>query len=226
MNTTRSSSKITGVQFTPGVLTGRARVAGRLFAVVLLLLFAGCESLRKPYPDKQHFTVTVDLPEARAQRPIDAPLRVRRLHIVAPFNRQALVWRVGPDQYDPSFYKVFAAAPDQLLTAQAARYVGTAGPFRTVIDSGSLLHAPYALEGRVLALYGDRTGATPTAVIEAAFLLLDESTGGGEVIHQGIYRAVVELPDDSATALVAGYGAAWGDILAQLTEALDETHRD
>ncbi len=226
MNTTRLASTIAGMPSKLGGLKGQARVACRLVMVGLLLVFAGCESLRKPYPDKAQYTVAVTPPERRAQRPIDAPLRVRRLHIVAPFDRQALVWRVGPDQYAPSFYEVFAAAPDQLLTAQAARYLDAAGPFQTVIDSGSLLHAPYALEGRVIALHGDRTGTTPAAVVEAAFLLIDESTGDGEVMHQGTYRAEVALPDDSAAALVAGYGEAWGRVLMKLTRDLNGIKTD
>lgn len=111
---------------------------GRYCVLIAALATASaCVSLEQPYLEKKAYAIEVTPPEAEGDKPIDSPLRVRRVKVAKPFADHRLIVRRADGTFEPDFYKVYVTSPGDLLTTQARRFLEQAGPYTAVLDSGT-----------------------------------------------------------------------------------------
>jgi len=190
-----------------------------LRAVVLASAAAGlgaCVSLEQPYVEKKSYVIEADVPAEQAEATSEHALRIRRFRVAKPYDEHSLTWREADGTITSDFYHVFAVPPGAMLANQARRYLRVAGPYAAVVDASSAASTPHVLEARITRLVGQRSASGQQhAVIEADFLLLDESGIDAVVLMLKTYTATVTLADGEPATLVHGLGEAWTQVLAQ-----------
>jgi uncharacterized lipoprotein YmbA len=174
--------------------------------------------MSQPFPDKDFFALEPGRPQSPAAQPIAEVLRVRGLRVSEPFDGVMFVYKTGPAKYKTDYYNGFIASPEQLLSSELVRWLSESHAFIAVLDSAGEGNSRYLLDGVVTELYGDYTNpVSPKAVMAAKFLLLDDSGASTLVISQKTYRKEAPLEAKTPTALAAGLGAAFRQILIDLT---------
>ena len=190
--------------------------------LVVAAISAGC-SLKKQSPSKLHYLVEAKRPGEPNRAAAQATLRVRTLHIAAPFEGRGFVYRNSDQKYETDFYHEFLVAPQAMLTEQVRQWLGASGLFRAVLDPASKLESTCSLEANVTALYGDfRDPAKPKAVLEIHFVLLREQGSSSQIALQKYYRQEAQSDERSADALAKAWGAALSKILAELERDLGD----
>jgi uncharacterized lipoprotein YmbA len=186
---------------------------GVLFATALT---SGC-SLKKQYPAKHSFLIETRRPGDRRVSTAAAVLQVRSLQVASPFDSKGFVYRNTGLGYQPDFYNEFLVTPRALLTQQVRQWLGVSGLFRFVLDPSSKAEQTHSLEGNVAALYGDfRDAASPKAVLEAEFFLINEQTASPQIAFHQSYRQEVTLENRAPETLARGWSQAAEKILAEL----------
>lgn len=189
-----------------------------------VLVFGGCVSLSKSYPEKRYFAL-----EAVRQGQTFASVRgtilqIRKLRASPAFEGKELVYRTTDARYEGDFYNEWFVPPNAMLTQQVMNWLTTAGLFQYVMDSSGPLPATYILEGTVTALYGDYRATPAKAVLGLQFFLLHEpSSLHAEIMWHREYRKEVDVTERSPEALVNGWNAALQLILTDLDVDLERT---
>jgi ABC-type uncharacterized transport system auxiliary subunit len=191
------------------------RVTPILFAAALSAALAACSFTRPPVE-----RATYDLAPARAA-PAAGPrdgviLKVRPFRVAPPYDGREFVYRKADGQLVADFYHGFAAGPGELVAAAAADWLAASGRFGSVLQPGISADAPYALEGAVLALYGDlRDPQRPAAVLELRVYLV-RAASGREIALDRRYSERVPLADATPEALARGFNEALANALARV----------
>ena len=198
-------------------------VGSPLWISIALLVFGGCVSLSKSYPEKHYYALEV----ARQEEPF-APvsqtvLKVRKFRTSPSFEGKEFVYRTSDARYDADFYNEWFASPNAMLTQQVLSWLTVAGLFQYVMDSSGPLAATHILEGTVTALYGDYRAIPSKAVLGLQFFLIHEASSPAAIILHQEYRKEVELTEKSPEALVSGWNAALRFILTALDDDLNRT---
>jgi len=197
---------------------------GALIAVVAL---AGCIRFQQDYPEKRLFLIKATRPE-RATAPADAPtLLVRRFSISQAFEREEFVYRRGEHAYDSDFYNAFFATPQTMIGEICTQWLADSGLFAQVNYAASRLDTRLLLEGHIVSLHADlRESEKPQAVLEIAFVLIDEAgEAGPRVLFQKTWREVTPIASPAAQNLAAGLSGALGRILTELEAELGSAMR-
>jgi hypothetical protein len=93
--------------------------------------------------------------------------------------------------------------------------------FSSVVEPGVPVDAPYALDGSIVALYGDlRDPAKPAAEAAVQFYLVKQRGSGPELVYDRVLRSRVDVAPGGPQALAAGYNQALAQILGQLERDL------
>jgi ABC-type uncharacterized transport system auxiliary subunit len=196
------------------------RARNAVIAIALAAALAACSLTRAP-PER----ATYDLAPARGAAPAAAPkaaaVKVRPFRTAAPYEGREFLYRRADGQLVADFYNGFAAGPGELVTAAAAGWLRDSGLFYAVLEPGITADAPYALEGAVLAVYGDlRDAKRPAAVLDLQVYLVRAGSSGRELVLDRRYSERVDVPDATAAALARGYSEALARALARLERDL------
>jgi cholesterol transport system auxiliary component len=196
--------------------------ARHMLGITVALLISAC-SIGRPIPTVTTYSIEppAAMPGAR-RSPLPERLRVERVHVAAPYDRSALVYRLTAVRYISDPYHAFLADPGPMLGDRMAEWLSAAGVFKTVDSSGSDVAAPWVLEATVTELYGDFEDGpgNPAAVMSIRFIIIDEKSARRRVIYERALSRRMPLPGASPEALLLGYGAALADILTQLATDL------
>jgi cholesterol transport system auxiliary component len=196
----------------------RLAVAGLL----LFVLFAGCVSLERSYPEKRYFVVELSENAQRSKSVGEKTLLVSGLRISPRYADKSFVYRTSESGYEADFYNQFLVSPDIMLGEELRKGLAASPAFKYVVGSASPLQPNYVLEGSVNALYGDfRNLDKPFAVIEIEFFLHNENSANPGIVLQKRYMKTVPLSGRSPEALVKGWSQALGSILADLNKDLE-----
>ncbi len=193
------------------------------FSCLVLLsgVLAGCFSFEKSYPETRYFALSTSRANPAVTAALDGVLALRPLRISPSYAGTEFVYRTGDVTLESDFYNEFFIPPSRLITDEVRRWFEASGLFKTVVDSASPIEPDYLLEGAVQAIYGEyHRSAPPRAAMELQFFLLANKEGGVEVLLQKNFSKKVDLPDDTAPALVRGWNHALGEILTELEATL------
>lgn len=186
--------------------------------VLLCLALVGCGAIGQPFPDKEFFGIEAGDSPAPAKQMTDSGLRVRRLRIAPPYDGRSFVYKVGESRYKTDYYNGFVTSPDHLLTGELTQWLAETKLFAAVVGSTGEADHRYVLDGSVSELYGDYTDANaPKATMKARFFLLDDSQAQTRIVFQKTYRKTAPLNEANPEALATGLGAAYREILTDLT---------
>lgn len=197
----------------PAALTA---LAGLIAATAL----AAC-SLSRPPVERTTYLLTAprEAPAVPAPKPV--AVKVRAMRAAPLYERREFLYRVDGERVRSDFYNEFAEAPESMLTAAVTAWLKNAGVFASVVEPGVPVDAPYALDGTIVALYGDaRDPAKPAGEVAVQFYLVKQSGAGPELVYDRMLRSRVDLPTGDAQALAAGYSKALTQILTQLEQDL------
>ncbi len=193
----------------------------RTWAILLLLLSAGCVDLKASYPDRRFYAIEAARTGAERRGDSAAVLRVRRLSASKRCDGSELVMRTGESTYESDFYNVFFVPPALEIGEQTQRWLAASGLFGHVVGSGSTVAETHVLEGNLVSLHGDyRKAEAPLAVIEAQFMLVRVSSDPAAVLLHKTYRREISLAGGEPAQLVRGWSEGLGKILAALEEDL------
>jgi ABC-type uncharacterized transport system auxiliary subunit len=195
----------------------KTSIAILLFCATLGLFLAGC--LSKPALVGKSFAFQTP-PMAKPVAGNGAGILVVPPVEVSPlFSKQALVYRIGPNEYETDPYAGFLVLPDQSLTIPIRGYLATSGLFATVVWPDSLIKPDKVLQVYVTELYGDfRNTRQPAAVLAMRVVF---ANFGGDVILQKEYSRHLTIQKNTAAAVVAGWNQALGEIMGELASDLN-----
>jgi len=202
-------------------MTDRRHTTALTYVVLLCGALAGCEAMSQPFPDKDFYAIEVGAPPAPAAKQSNAAVRVRRLRIAQPYDGRAFVYKVGPSKFKTDYYHGFITSPDHLLTGELVKWLTASRLFAAVMDSAGEGEHQYVLDGSVSEFCGDYADPkAPKAVVKARFFLLDDSGADTRVVFQKAYGKEVAVDGKTPEAMAAGLGAAYRQVLTELTADL------
>jgi ABC-type uncharacterized transport system auxiliary subunit len=196
------------------------RALNAALAIAVAASLAACSFTRAPVD-----RATYDLAPARGAAPAAATkpvaVKVRPFRTAAPYDGREFLFRQPDGQLVADFYNGFAAGPGELVTAATAGWLRDSGLFAAVLEPGITADAPYALEGTVLAVYGDlRDTKQPAAVLDLQVYLVRAASNGRELVLDRRFIERVDVPTATPTALAKGYTEALARALARLERDL------
>lgn len=196
------------------------RVLHAALAIAVAAALAACSFTRPPVE-----RATYDLAPARGAVPSagakSVALKVKPFRTAPPYDGREFLYRKSDGQLVADFYNGFAAGPGELVTTATTEWLKGSGLFGAVIEPGISADAAYALEGAVLAVYGDlRDGKRPAAVLDVQVYLVRAGPEGRELVLDRRFNERVDLPDAAPEALAKGYNEALARILGRLERDL------
>jgi len=185
------------------------------------LIAGGCTS-GSPR-NEQHFILEAVRQGGPVQRVADGSLQVHRFSVDAAFMAKNLVYRLGEFQYEADAYRQFLISPGTMIAERTRDWLAGSGLFNAVLPLGSRIVPDYTLEANVIALYGDFTDqASPTAVMEIRFFLLENAAGREKVVHAEAYRATNAVPSRGTEEFIDALNRNLMEILTRLESDLQE----
>ena len=188
------------------------------------LMLSAC--LAQPHPQKNIFSLSPILDEAQAPRPVKRrTLLVGTASAAAGFDNRALVYRVGPDQFESDFYNEFLAPPPRLLVDLATQYLDARNAKVRAVKTPGLTLADFGLETYLESLYGDFTVNQPQAVVKVKYTLNDLRGARPRILLDKTYQAERPFGDRSPAGLVAALNDGLDQILAELNRDIEKAAR-
>jgi cholesterol transport system auxiliary component len=194
---------------------------GLLFtSLAASLLFTGCVSIEKSYPDKRYFVLDI-APDASPQNPAEAgTLQIASARISPRYADKNFVYRRSDTRFESDFYNEFLISPGVLVAEELRQGLSQSGLFKFVVGSVNALAPTHTLETVVNTLYGDfRDLRAPQAVMEIEFFLSQEQSPSGIVFHKRYHRTI-PLKGRNPEALVQGWNQALDAISRSLVTDL------
>lgn len=177
------------------------------------LLLTGC--LTQARPQKNSFALDARPPERQIDAAGRRTLLVGTVSVAPGLDNRALVYRVGPSQFETDFYNEFMAPPARLLADQISRYLDAANRRLRVVKSAGLVLADFGLETHLETMHGDFTVEPPQAVVSLRFTLNDLRRTPTGVLLDKTYRREVPMAAKTPAAMVAALNEGLRDILSE-----------
>lgn len=199
-------------------MSNRAWLAAAALGAVLAL--TSC-SLSRPPPERSTYDFGATREGAPLAQAKPVTVRVRPFRAAAPYDGREFLYRTRDGQLVADFYNAFPAGPGELVTNAATQWLRSAGVFVAVLEPGVTVDAPYALEGSVVALYGDLADPrSPAAVLEVQVYLVRTTPAGRELAFDRRFAERVAVAEATPQALAQGYSRALARVLARLEREL------
>jgi cholesterol transport system auxiliary component len=160
---------------------------------------------------------TASTPAAQGGKTV---LKIRQFTVSPGFESREFVYKVGDQRFESDYYNLLFMQPGPALTQATRAWLTASGLFGNVIEATSQVEETHALEGNLVALYGDYTTGKPQAVVEIQFFLLRETKGNYAVAFQKNYRVQIPLDNGTPPDLASGLQKGLGAILAGLESDL------
>lgn len=196
----------------------------QLLILLAAVFLSAC--LAQPHPNKNLFNLNPEPAEIQ-----DQPKVGRRVALMTTvtsasgYERRALVYKVGPDQFKVDFYNEFLAPPARLLADQAAQFLNRSSSRLRVVKTPGLAPADYGLETYLEYLYGDFTGPTPKAEMAVRFTFNDLKGDRPRVLLDRTYRQTIPMFDNSPAAQAEALSRCLAVILEDLNRDLSRVVR-
>ncbi|MHC4271674.1 MAG: ABC-type transport auxiliary lipoprotein family protein [Planctomycetota bacterium] len=146
-------------------------------------------------------------------------LDVYSFNIDSTFSSKNLVYRKSESKYETDFYNKFLISPDDMITEKTRAWLSESGLFEMVAEPGSYVDTTHALQGSIIALYGDfRDKSSPKATMKIRIFLVNLSDK--TVVFNKTYEAVSEADDRTADSIVSGMNNCLIEILTKLENDL------
>jgi len=188
-----------------------------LSTVLVFVLFSGCVSIEKDYPDKRYFVLDLARNTPAQSRNGSGVLQIASAAVSPRYADRNFIYRRSDTRFESDFYNQFLVAPAALITEEVRRELASVGIFQFVVGSASPLRPTHTLETRVNILYGDfRDLAAPQAVIEMEFFLTQETSPNSGIVFHKAYQRIVPVQERTPEALVRGWNQALEAILRSL----------
>ncbi|MEX0806560.1 MAG: hypothetical protein WD688_25075 [Candidatus Binatia bacterium] len=192
-----------------------------LSTLLAFVLFFGCVSIEKDYPDKRYFALDLAR-NAPGQSPTGTGvLQIASARVSPRYADRNFIYRRSDTRFESDFYNQFLVAPAALITEEVRREISSVGIFQFVVGSANPLRPTHTMETRVNTLYGDfRDLAAPRAVIEMEFFLSQEASSNSGIVFHKAYQRIVPVQERTPEALVRGWNQALEGILRSLVTDL------
>ena len=173
--------------------------------------------------NEQHFILEAVRQGGPVQPVADGSLQVHRFSVDAAFMAKNLIYRLGEFQYETDAYRQFLISPGTMIAERTRDWLAGSGLFSAVLPLGSRIVPDYTLEANVIALYGDFTDqASPTAVMEIRFFLLENAAGREKVVHAEAYRVTNAVPSRGTEEFIDALNRNLMEILTRLESDLQQ----
>ncbi|MHC4279827.1 MAG: ABC-type transport auxiliary lipoprotein family protein [Planctomycetota bacterium] len=187
--------------------------------IIVSMIISGCGPKRIGY-NQTNFVLDVSR-DLDQQEIVDDEiiLDVYSFNIDSAFGSKSLVYRKSESKYETDFYNKFLISPDDMITEKTRAWLSESGLFEMVAEPGSYLDATHALQGSIIALYGDfRDKSSPKATMKIRLFLVNLSDK--TVVFNKTYEAVSEAEDRTADSIVSGLNNCLINILTELENDL------
>lgn len=189
-------------------------------AIALAGLLAGC-SLTRPPVERATYVLAPARAGSPAAQAKPVAIRVKVFRAVAPYDGREFLYRRADGQLVADFYNGFAAGPGELVTTATIEWLKASGLFRSVLEPGISVDAPYTLEGSVLALYADLADVKrPAAVLDVQVYMVRTLSAGRELALDRRLAERVDAVDASPAAFARACDEALARVLARLEREL------
>lgn len=187
-----------------------------LTLILLSGLLFGCSS--NPV-QRQDFLLSSDKNQAKiSSAPLLGVLQVLELRTNRPYNTQSLIYRESAQHFVLDPYNGFLAPPTQQISALTRDHLARSGLFNAVLPQGSILNAPWKLEGELQAFYIDvSVPAKPSVTLEIRFALSNDNNAIPTMLMLAKTEPILNPSPEQA---VIGFNRAFNAILLQLDASL------
>jgi ABC-type uncharacterized transport system auxiliary subunit len=189
--------------------------------IIVSILLTGCGPRRIGY-NQTNFVLEASR-DLDQQEKVDDEiiLDVYSFNIDSTFGSKSLVYRKSESKYETDFYNKYLISPDDMITEKTRAWLSESGLFKTVAEPGSYVDSTHALQGSIIALYGDfRDKSSPKATMKIRLFLVNLSDK--TVVFNKTYEVVSEAEDRTADSLVSGLNNCLIQILTELENDLSE----
>lgn len=195
--------------------------AARVALVLAVALACAACSFTRPLPAEQKSFVIEPAPppESAAARRAET-LRIGTVRVDPSFSTRDLVYRFDDVRFESDFYNRLMAPPSAMLAARMAEWLERAGPFRFVAQPGATVATDLVLEAVFTDLYGDFRPGRPQAAVMNVQVFVLEGGSSRKPVYARAFQRRVDLGESSPAAVTSAYGAALGQILAELSADL------
>ncbi len=182
----------------------------------MLLLSAGC-SLSRPALVKHYYLLDASPKPGDTPPAHPAAIRVTGFEVAPPFADRSMVYRLDDERYEADFYNEFFVLPRGMVTSKVVEWLTVRRIFGTTLPPSSSLDASYAIEGLVIAMYGDLRNKAQTDAVFAMQVFVSESgTLERSIVLERTYSHRVRVPDSSADGISKGLSQAFQQCLVDL----------
>jgi uncharacterized lipoprotein YmbA len=187
----------------------------------LLLLAAGCFSLKREPPRKHMYVLDPGSPAGLSSGAEKMVVRVRPARIAPPYDSKSFVYRLADGTWESDYYNEFFAPPAELLTGQVRRWLAAVPGSWHIIEMGDRESATHTLDIRIHELFADYAQkGTRHAVIDLEFTVRASGPKSSEFFERR-YRREVPFEASGPAALVAAWDGALNGILIDLVNDLN-----
>jgi cholesterol transport system auxiliary component len=205
-----------------------------------MVLFCGCVSFERSYPDRRYFVLEVPPINPVANPGGRGVLQLATVRVSPRYADRNFVYRRSDARFESDYYNQFLIPPSALVTEEIRRALERAAVFQYVVGPTHPLSPTHVLDSSVNVLYGDfRDLQAPQAVMEMEFFLSREAPAqslspaklgrtddgdlaSGIVLHKK-YHKVVPVTARTPEALVQGWNKALEEIVTALIADLKAT---
>lgn len=193
--------------------------------ITLLSLLTGCFGLgsKEDYDDRPHYyVIDVDRGAVASHFVTDRVLYLKPVKLTSHFRDQAIVFRIGDDEYQQQMPHQFFSSPEEMFNEQLKRWLQKTGLFSQVILNEDA-PADMILETAVTALYGDnREQYSPQAVLEMQFFLLEIDQNTTQPLFQTGLNVAVDITETTPSNVVKAWRQGLAELLATIEDDLSD----
>ena len=191
-----------------------------LFLIVLIFIFtSSCGQFRRKYPARNFYTLEVSQLENRESTGKEY-LEIVKVRLNPEYYHQDFNYKISSNQFQNDFYNEFYKPVEVIVFAELYKWLSNAGIFKQVVPPNSIIDAKYYLYANIVDIYADFSGASPKAVLNMQFFLVDESETIPKLVYTNVYSQQLTLSDALPNTIVNGWNEALKNIFTSFQNDL------